>query len=507
LIVAISLTVLVTATAFTVDLGRVSTERRDLQKVADVAALDLSRRLDGRTASQIVADPAWQAALDASLSRNDFPRDTAHTVTVALGSYDVTGEVFTPATGTQVPSAVRVALGAAVDYEFAPGGTTATRTAIAGQTASAGHQVGSFAARLDSDQSALLGALVGDALGVTVAGYEGLVGGRVRLPLLLEELDLTLGSADEVLGTEVTVLELIRAEAEVLRRTGDLVRADLLDALALTLPSPDAIVRLDELLAIVPGGEAAAALATIDAADLLNATALIANGTNLLNIPSASIAVGGDLAAVTTSVQVIESPRWAFGPVGTAAHTAQTTIELVVKLTVPEVSDTTIRVRAQLAPATARSAAIGCRGTQTLDIDVNTGLLTTRADIASRLSAGGLPLADVDLHAATSAPADTTAIGFDLPPDVFGEPRQVPTPATSLGTAEVVTDRIDVIGIPLDVLIGPLVDGLVSTVVSPLLTAVETTVLRPLAQALGLTVGGADVAPLAVTCSGPKLIG
>jgi len=32
-------------------------------------------------------------------------------------------------------------------------------------------------------------------------------------------------------------------------------------------------------------------------------------------------------------------------------------------------------------------------------------------------------------------------------------------------------------------------------------------VLRPLAEVLGLTVAGADVAPLAIACTGPKLIG
>lgn len=507
IIVAIALSVLVTATAFTVDLGRVSVQRRDLQKVADVAALDLSRRLDGRTASEIVADPTWEAALDASLARNGFPQDTAHTVTVALGSYDTVDEEFTPATGTEVPSAVRVQLAADVDYAFAPGGATATRSAIAGQTASAGHQVGSFAARLDSEQSALLSALVGDALGVTVAGYDGLAGGQVSLPLLLEELDLDLGSTDEVLAAQVTVVELIRAEAEVLRRSGDVVRADLLDALALRLPEPDAIIRLDDLLAIAPGGEAAAALASIDAADLLDATAFIANGTNLLEIPAATVDVGGDLATVATSAQVIEAPRWAFGPVGTAAHTAQATIELTVRLVVPSTSDTTIQVRAQLAPASATSTAIGCRDPQALDLAIGTGLLTTRADISTRLSLLDVPVADVALHAATSAPADTTAIGFDLPPDVFGEPRQAPTPATSLGTAEVITDDIALLGLPVDGGVAPLIDAVTTSVLSPLLAAVETTVLRPLAEALGLTVGGADVAPLAVACSGPRLIG
>jgi len=505
-LVALSLSVLVTATAFTVDLGRISTERRNLQKIADVTALDLSRRLDGRTASQIVADPAWQAAVDNSLDRNGFDEATG-TETVALGFWNVATEVFTPATSDQVPTAVRVELTTSIDYAFAPGGASPSRHAVAGQTAAEGHQVGSFAARLDSGQSSLLGALVGDALGVTVAGYDGLVGAQVSLPLLLDELDLSLGDVDEVLAADVTVAELIQAEADVLRRQGDLARADLLDGLVLALPDPDEIIRLDELLTIVPGGEEAAALASIDAQDLLNATALVANGTNLLDVPAANLDVGGQAVSVTTSVQVIEEPRWAFGPVGTTARTAQATITLEVRVEVPEVSDTEITVTLQAASAEAASTAIGCRTPQTLDLDVTTGLLSTRADISTRLSLLGVPVADVALHASTSAPPTGTPVLFDLPPDLFGVPRQAPTPATSIGTASVVTDEVDLLGLPIDGGLDPLVDALTTTVLGPVLTQVEAMVLRPLAEVLGLTVAGADVAPLAIACTGPKLIG
>ena len=49
-----------------------------------------------------------------------------------------------------------------VEHQFAPGGTSTSRKAVGAQTASAGLQLGSFAARLDSAQSPLLGPLLGD---------------------------------------------------------------------------------------------------------------------------------------------------------------------------------------------------------------------------------------------------------------------------------------------------------------------------------------------------------
>ncbi|MGN6692683.1 MAG: pilus assembly protein TadG-related protein [Aquihabitans sp.] len=504
--VALVITVLITATAFTVDLGRISTERRNLQKVADVTALDLSRRLDGRTAAQIVADPAWEQALAASLARNDFSAD-AGTVAVAIGTWDAATEVFTPSTGSEVPTAVRVDLGSTVDFAFAPGGSSPARHAIAGQSASEGHQVGSFAARLDSSESALLAGLVGDALGVTVAGYDGLAGAEVSLPLLLDDLGLSVGDVDQVLAADVTVAELIQAQADVLRLQADAVRADILDGLVVALPNPDEIVHLADILSIAPGGEAAAALASIDVQDLLNATALVANGDHLLDVPVADLDVGGQAVAVTTTVQLIEAPRFVFGPVGTTAETSQATITMQLHVTVPGVSDSDITVELRAASARATSTAIGCRDPRTLDVDVWTGLVTTRADISSRLSLLGLPVADVVLHAATSAPPTTTPVLFDLPPDEYGEPKQASTTATSIGTASVETDEVTVLGLPVAGGVAPLVDALTSTVLGPVLTQVEAAVVQPLADVLGLTVSGADVAPLAITCSGPKLIG
>lgn len=506
-LVAISLSVLVTATAFTVDLGRVSTERRDLQKVADVAALDLSRRLDGRTAAEIVGDPAWQASIDATLERNGFAPTDGRTATVAIGSWTPATETFTPMTGTQIPTAVDVELASTVDYAFAPGGASPTRRAVAGQTAAAGHQVGSFAARLSTEEAALLAALTSDALGITVVGYEGLAGGQVALGDLADELGFTLGDVDGLAVAEVTVADVLRAEAEVLRRNGDLARASLVDAVVADLPEPDDVVQIAELMRIAAGGETAATAADLDALDLLRATAFVANGTNLLELPVMDLSVAGQVATVSTTAAIIEGPQWAFGPVGTTASTAQATIELQIRIVVPEVSDTQVAVRLQVGSAASTSVAIGCRSPQLLDLEVATGLVTSRAEVTSRLSLLGVPVADVALHAATSAPASTATVPFDLPPDPLGVPRQAPTSGAPLAGAAMTTDEVELLDGPIDGGVEPLVDALTATVVAPVLAQTETAVLQPLARALGLSVAGADVAPLAIGCSGPRLLG
>src|SRR5205823_14901385 len=67
-IVAICLGFLITITAITVDLGRLSLRRRDMQAIADMVALDMARLANGRTTSEIMssADPSWAAELDRS---------------------------------------------------------------------------------------------------------------------------------------------------------------------------------------------------------------------------------------------------------------------------------------------------------------------------------------------------------------------------------------------------------------------------------------------------------
>jgi uncharacterized membrane protein len=115
-IVALSLVVLMTMTAFSVDLGRQILRRRQAQTVADVVALDLARQLGGRTTSAIQSDPNWDQARINSANRNDFPPSG---VTAVLGRWNEDGSTFTPTSGSEVPTAVQVSAQDDVDFYFA----------------------------------------------------------------------------------------------------------------------------------------------------------------------------------------------------------------------------------------------------------------------------------------------------------------------------------------------------------------------------------------------------
>ena len=507
-LVSICLTVLVTATAFTVDLGRISVVRRDLQNVADAAATDLSRLLDGRTASELVADPAWDTALQASLARNGFGEGNGEGATSSVGHWDATTETFSPSAGSDVPDAVRVEARGRVDFEFAPGGRDASRMGVASRTPAAGFCVGNFAARLDSSRSVLTQGLLGDALDVTAVGYGGLAGGRVGLADLATELGLSVGSPGELLAAEVSMAELVAAEADVLRAHGDLARAAILDQLVVALPDPDRVVALGDLVTIASGGEAAAAAAQLDVLELLWTSAMVANGSHFLDVPDVGIALPGDVVTAAAQVQVIEQPMCAFGPAGTTARTAQVHLRLTLHVDVPAVSQATITIDLQGGAATATSRDIRCGTPTGFGIDLQSALVTSRTDVTARLSAVGVPVADVVLHATTGAAPATRALDIAVPPSVFGEPEQITTPGLDLGGATLETDEVTVLGaLPIGVAVDPLVTALSTGIVTPLLGQVDDALVSPLSGVVGLTIAGADITPVSVACTRPRLVG
>lgn len=142
-IVALVVTTLMIATAFGVDHGRITTNRRNLQKIADLAALDAVREVDGGTTAEL--RPEVESAVALSAFRNEFVED-ANTVTFAngishlggdktieyvMGRYDTGAQTFTATADDEIPNSVRVFMTEGFDYAFQPGGKVSTMKATA----------------------------------------------------------------------------------------------------------------------------------------------------------------------------------------------------------------------------------------------------------------------------------------------------------------------------------------------------------------------------------------
>ncbi len=195
--VAVVLSLLLVASAFAVDLGMQRAARADMQAVADAVALDLARELDGRTATEL---GTLQTAADASRDRNEATSlGSTPAVTPELGVVNPATGAFTPVAGGVVPNAVRVTASTVVDFAFgvAPDGG-AQRSAIAMANPDACLRLGSTLLDLQSGNSVLLNAVLGDILGgslnLTAVSYQGLAGAEVTLADLAVALGA--GTAD-----------------------------------------------------------------------------------------------------------------------------------------------------------------------------------------------------------------------------------------------------------------------------------------------------------------------
>lgn len=346
--VAAMLVMLLTAAAFAVDLGMQRVVASDAQAIADVVALDMARLLDGRTAAELApGDPAsmWNQTLAASAARNDDHLGRLDDVVAVPGTADPLTGFFTPAVGGTVPTAVQVSVSGSVGFAFAPvgGGPDrggATRSAVAEASPSACFRLGSFALGVQTGEG-VLGQILGDMLGVTAVGYEGLALATVRLGDLLDALaddgvDLGVGTPQDLITADLTLLQLVQATATVLQRQGDpasLAAATVLGQVQAGLGN--VTLQLGQLLALGTAGQAALD-ADVNVLDLLTAAAAVANGSQSVTVPALALAVPG-LGTLQTALSVTEAPVIACG--SGVADTGQVSLSLTGSLSTNLASD------------------------------------------------------------------------------------------------------------------------------------------------------------------------
>ena len=409
-IVALSLTVLMVMTAFSVDIGRQLMRRREAQGAADVISLDMVRMVDGRTKYDIERDSAWQQTLNDSAIRNGFPPSG---VTPTLGHWDLTTRMFTPsAAPADIPDAVMVTTRDVVDYFFArviglsQGGVT--RSAVAIQTALARGLLGSVGAGfryynepgvsaqynvaaelraqvLDSTLYTAFG-MSGSAgtsappvgLNLDALAYKGIASSFITFGDLASELGF--GSVDEMVAGTVSARDLLDAEVSLLRASGDPSDIAVGNRIASFASSASSTLtaELGDFLKFTQGQGGAVADMHINALDLMTASADIINGKNFFST-TVNTSIPG-VPTVPIRVSVIEPPAVVIGPQGSGPcpppdytgpgcgpHTAQvrvaTSIPVTLDLTpygVPLVQTTTIPVVFEAAEASSMFPAIHC---------------------------------------------------------------------------------------------------------------------------------------------------
>lgn len=309
-----------------VDSGRLYLKKRDLQRVADMAALEASTRGGDCSAGNTATVYAT-----ASANRNGFTLPAPnHNLLVACGALTLDANnlrVF--GADPSKSEAIRVSASQSVPQSFAGGvgalfggapraaTTNLTATAVAAlPPPQASLTLRSTTLSVDTSKSATLNALFGGLLGgnlnISVAGWDGLMNTNISLLGYLDRLkvDLNLSAAgyDQVLGNTIAVSQLIQTAVNVLDPGGTLgATATIASLQALKVAAGATTVVLGNVLHVEAGSTVTALGTNLKVFDLIEAVVQLANKKNGL-VATLPINLAG-LAQITARVQILEPPQ------------------------------------------------------------------------------------------------------------------------------------------------------------------------------------------------------
>ncbi|QUJ69756.1 hypothetical protein KDD30_23860 (plasmid) [Photobacterium sp. GJ3] len=564
-----------------VDTGRLYMEKRQLQKQADLAALSLGRGacyIDGVNNKE-----ALDTLVKQNLAANGFDTDTQNPI-IEYGVAQINSNQwdFDP-TSTKVQSAGKVTISKTVPASLITqitrsGDVTLSASAAVYKRMSVGFGIGSSTARLSPNAgliNALLGSALQGSLNLDVASYQGLANTEIKLGGLLSAMDemglltveLSAGTLDQVLSTDISVAELIQASIDAVA-SHSVLDATVLPAL-LQLDSLAQVSGLDltlsEILVLSAGSDAMggeirrAALAShIALYDLITGAIYAAKGSNAIVIDSLNVDTNGllglGLLGLTVDATIIEPPKFTVGvlPViegasGTRVETAQVRLKVgldlpLTVLSLPGILDTELALGLAVDAAKAEAELLDMTDCNQDGYQLKFGVKPSLASVKigskddveqpAKLSAtvlSGVVGVDIKLSANISKPDvsdDYSILIVDAEhgeiPGVYPVTENVSENLDSLLSNESlidvdfkITSGLLLLGMvfnqlglddAIEFLIDDVVGGLISSLLSPVILLVTQQVLDPLLNLLGIQVGTADVFVTSIEVDGGNLI-
>ncbi|QXI29175.1 pilus assembly protein TadG-related protein [Pseudomonas vanderleydeniana] len=326
LMAALTLGLALVCMVVVVDTGRLYLAKRNLQRVADTAALEAVSRGGNCQAGLSAATYATQSA-----NRNAFVVGSDNTLATVCGTL-VTGanNLRTFSVDASKSDAIRVtattsvttSVAAGIGALFSSGPTnlttqlTATAVAAAPLPYLAQLNIRSTLLSVDTTRSNVLNPLFSGLLGgnvnISTAGWDGLVKTNINLLSYMNQLALSLGVTagdyNALLNTQASVTTFIKAAADVLAANG--ATAAVTTALgnlqvAATGASP---IKLGDLLKLQTGTLANGLNADVQLFQLIQGFVQLANrnGAAIAALPVSILGVAG----VTTTVGVIQPPQF-----------------------------------------------------------------------------------------------------------------------------------------------------------------------------------------------------
>ncbi|RAS24250.1 TadG family pilus assembly protein [Paraburkholderia bryophila] len=537
------------------DVGNVYFARRSLQRTADLAALAAVQMISSSGGCAAATTAAQQNA-----AANGFSAGGTTTIATTCGRWDTSTNTYFGTTGNPL-NAVQVQTSQVIPYFFLGPSRAVTTTATALASNIDAFSLSTGIATINTQQSALLNAILGGLLNtsvaLTVGNFQSLAGATIKLSDLMVALGAS--SMQGLLSTTVSYQQLMLAMVQALQAGGDTVDAAILQTLAVTVPGGQNITIGDNgpsapgLLALGLSNPNAAATATIDALDAVMVAAQIAqsnpNGTGpVINVNAGLAGVAGLSLQITQPpvLAVGEGGTTTVGGVSTARTVARTaSINAVVTLlpialqpinlgvaTISALS-TPIVLNLKVAAGKATLSSVDCESSKaatnaTIQVQPSIAALCLGTNSScggpivlaniSVILVGNVASVQLDALGPYSLTPGSTPIVFNGSSGSFdstasANSNPVGTDASALATPLLAALpsalHIEVFGnYDLSGLLTPLL-SLVTTAVTPLLQTVFNlldAVLIPTLSLLGVQVGTATVHNMSLTCGVPQLV-
>lgn len=389
--------------AVTIDVSRFYLLKRQQQMAGDLAAVAAAASIGNA-----------QAAALASLAANG--RSANDLVSVELGTYTAdpalaASQRFAVGTGT-ITNAARVTLRTTASSFFGAllspvspavaattppsptGGASQTTGAVIVTRSVAANQntvsfaVGSRLASLDGGlANAILGGIIGTGVSLSVLDYQGLASANVDVFGFANALALRIGARNATYGSLATMTvrlaDVLSAAADAGSTAGlPASSVQALRTLALAAGPSGPTFTLGNLVSFAAyGGLAVGSSAPISAnlplLPFVTAAARLGGSAHEV-VANTSVAPPGILA-VNLKLSVGSSPIGSsfasVGPVGTSLHTAQTRVLLGLQLSgLGSIAGLNLPLYVEVAPATARVAAVSCTSGVPVDPPVTLGV-------------------------------------------------------------------------------------------------------------------------------------
>ncbi|NKL65168.1 pilus assembly protein TadG-related protein [Rhizobium leguminosarum] len=389
---AISAPLILYSLGLGVDYGMMTLQQRRLQQLSDigaiVAAADINHATDNLVANfdQNGLNIAVRTDTGYATKKGALP------LTSDLTQFDAVAD-FTPGTyladasvplgsrfasGAQPYDAVKVGISQKAELIFATAFAAAPNLRAVGTASAsklAAFSIGSRLASLNGGVlNSLLGSLLGTSLSLKVADYEALTSADIKLfpflDMLATDLNLTAGTYDELLATDISYPRLLKT----LGKTGGLTPTvtNALNTIEKALGTTQVKIKLEDLFDLGSTGErmigsGSHLSAEASVMDIVSAAAVAANQKKQVAANLGASVPG--LATVKLTLAIGEMPKSAasngIGAVGATVRTAQVRLALEVSvLGANSLAGLKVRVPLYLevAHAEARLASITCLG-------------------------------------------------------------------------------------------------------------------------------------------------